>query len=81
MPKQITLKEVRDRLHEAGKTASDIGMELGVPSEVVRGVLSGRLKGNRGAAHKVAVSLGLKSGKIIDNGASVAGFIRTQAAA
>lgn len=81
MSKQITLKEARERLHQVGKTASDIGLELGVPSEVVRGVLSGRLKGNRGAAHKVAVSLGLKSGQIVDQGTSVAGFIRTQAAA
>lgn len=81
MPNPVTLEEARRRLHEAGKTASDIGLELGVAPEVVRGVLTGRLKGNRGAAHKVAVSLGLKAGQIIDHGASVAGFIRTQAAA
>ena len=65
MPKPASLEEIRDRLSRIGKTPVDIGRELDVPVPTVRGVLEGRLKGNRGDAHKVAVALGLKEGVIV----------------
>ncbi|ARR54769.1 hypothetical protein HY78_15660 [Rhizorhabdus wittichii DC-6] len=61
----LQVEEVRDRLARIGKTAVDVAGELDVPVPVVRGVLSGKLKGARGDAHKVAVTLGLKDGVIV----------------
>lgn len=63
----ITREEARARLSRIGKTASDVARELGVSKLVVLGVLDGRFKGTRGDAHKVAVTLGLKDGVIVDD--------------
>ena len=65
MGKALRVEEARASLSRIGKTAVDVARELGVPAIVVRGVLSGKLKGARGDAHKVAVTLGLKDGVIV----------------
>lgn len=81
MPKLVTLEEVNAALERTGTTASQIAAELGVDAYVVRGVLSGRLQGRWGDAHRVAVLLGLKEGEVIQQGQSVVSLIRAQAAA
>lgn len=80
MANDAKLKEARDRLSRIGKTQSDIARELNVELTVVQGVLSGRLKGAFGSAHKVAVALGLKDGIVLGEGQSVAEAIRAAAA-
>lgn len=63
MPQTVTLEQVRAELRRTQKTQSalarEIAKELDVSSEVVRHVLSGRIKGARGDARKIAVRLGL----------------------
>lgn len=81
MPKSAALKEVNAALERTGTTASQIAAEMGVDAYVVRGVLSGRLQGRRGDAHRVAVLLGLKEGEIVAEGQSIVGLIRKHAAA
>lgn len=61
----LTLDQARERLRRAGKSASDVARELNVDRAVVVNLLSGRVKGLRGDAHKVAVHLGLKEGVIV----------------
>ena len=80
MSKPIKLEEARTRLSLIGKSATDLARELGVSREIVSAVLSGRLKGTRGDAHKVAVALGLKNGVIIQNGTSISEAMRAVAA-
>lgn len=79
MSEIVKLEEARAALSRIGKTAADIAREVGVPREVVSNVLSGRLKGNRGDAHKVAVVLGLKEGLIVEDGMSIAEALRKAA--
>lgn len=76
-----TEKVIRETLVRMGKTQSDIARELGVDLAVVQGVISGRLKGKWGDAHKVAVTLGLKDGVIVDAGMSLAEAIKAVRAA
>lgn len=70
-------KAIRETLLRMGKSYSDVARELGVDLTVVQGVISGRLKGARGDAHKVAVTLGLKDGVIVDDSMSLADAIKT----
>jgi gp16 family phage-associated protein len=51
---------VRDRFREDGATVADWADAHGFSRESVYAVLSGRSKGDRGEAHKIAVALGLK---------------------
>lgn len=81
MTKRTKLEEVNAALTRTGTTVSQIANEIGVDVRIVRGVLSGRLQGRRGDAHRVAVLLGLKEGEVIEQGQSVLALIRTQAAA
>ncbi|WP_174279084.1 hypothetical protein [Sphingomonas bacterium] len=67
MAKRDGVEAVQSALSRIGKTHGDVAIELGVARAVVRGVLYGRLKGNRGDAHKVAVALGLKDGVIVED--------------
>lgn len=68
MSEAVSLEEARSRLTRIGKTVADVARELGVSHCIVQGVLSGRFKGARGDAHKVAVALGLKNGIIVADG-------------
>lgn len=77
----LTCKGVRESLTRMGKTAADIARELEVSPAVVRGVIDGRFKGNRGDAHKVAVALGLKDGLIVDGDTPIAEAIKAAIAA
>lgn len=79
MPNALKLEEVRNRLSRIGKTVVDIASEIDVPVPVVRGVLSGKLKGSRGHAHKVAVTLGLKDGIVVADDQSIADALRAAA--
>ena len=73
-------KAIQDALSQSGKTHADVADELGVARAVVRGVLYGHLKGDRGDAHKVAVALGLKDGIVVADGVSITDAIRRAAA-
>lgn len=72
---------IRDRLSRIGKTSVDVARELNVPVAVVRGVIDGRFKGDRGDAHKVAVALGLKNGVIVPDDMPIAEAMKVAAAA
>ncbi|MFA7602785.1 MAG: hypothetical protein WCY29_07230 [Novosphingobium sp.] len=75
----LSPKEIRERLSRIGRTPADVARELGVSVVIVRGVIDGRFKGDRGEAHKVAVALGLKDGLIIDDNTSTADAIKLAA--
>lgn len=81
MAKTVRLEAIRDGLSRIGKTQSDIARELNVDFSTVQGVMSGRLKGSRGDAHKVAVALGIKEGVIVAEGTSIAAAIKAAIAA
>lgn len=72
---------IREALSRIGKSHSDVARELGVDRAVVRGVIYGRLKGNRGDAHKVAVALGIKDGVIVDKAMPIAEAVKRALAA
>lgn len=59
-----TPDEVRQELASLGISISDWAREMGYSPGLVHQVLAGRLRCVRGQAHKVAVSLGLKVGKL-----------------
>ena len=80
MSKPIDREEAKARLSRIGKTQSDLARELDVDWSTVQSVLSGRLKGSRGDAHKVAVALGLKAGVIVDDGTPIAEALKAAAA-
>lgn len=69
-------KAIRDALSKIGRTPADVAKELGVDPSVVVGVLNGRLKGDRGNTHKVAVFLGLKEGILVDPDTSTADALK-----
>jgi len=81
MPKTPSLEVVQEGLSRIGKSQADVARELNVDLSTVQGVLSGRLKGLRGDAHKVAVSLGLKRGVIVDDATPIAEAVRAALAA
>jgi gp16 family phage-associated protein len=56
--------EIRQELASLGISVSDWAREMGFSPGLVHQVLGGRLRCVRGEAHKVAVSLGLKAGKL-----------------
>jgi gp16 family phage-associated protein len=70
MSKVLTREEARARLRRSGRSLLEIAREQGVSEQVARRVLSGRLKGHRGDAHRIAVALGLKDGVIAPPGMS-----------
>lgn len=81
MAKSLSRKVIRDRLSRIGKTPVDVARELDVRVAIVRGVLDGRFKGERGDAHKVAVALGLKDGVIVPDDMSISEAMKVAAAA
>lgn len=63
--KLVSREEARARFRRVGKSIEAYAKELNVHPVIVRRVLAGSLKGERGDAHKVAVALGLKEGVIV----------------
>lgn len=57
------LVDVRQAFSEAGLAVSDWADAHGFHRESVYAVLSGRSKGRRGEAHRIAVALGLKASR------------------
>lgn len=65
-----TPAQARAWLDRQGKSVQQFAREHGVDPATTYQVLSGRKKGRRGEAHKVAVLLGIKDGIIPDAPAS-----------
>lgn len=61
----LSPQQALERLRRTGKSATSVARELGVKPWIVRDVLSGKLKGNWGDAHRVAVVLGTKDGVVV----------------
>jgi gp16 family phage-associated protein len=59
-----TAAQARAWLDRQGKSVQQFAREHGVDAATTYQVLSGRKKGRRGEAHKVAVLLGMKDGII-----------------
>ena len=57
----IALSDLRQAFVDAGVSISEWADQRGFRRESVYAVLSGRSKGRRGEAHRIAVALGLKS--------------------
>lgn len=54
-------EQVKAWLERHGVTATEWARQHGFPPTVVFALLSGRTRGRRGAAHRAAIALGLKS--------------------
>ncbi len=61
----LSPQQALERLRRTGKSVASVARELGVKPWIVRDVLSGKLKGNWGDAHRVAVVLGTKDGVVV----------------
>lgn len=64
MPGIRTAAQAKAWLEHQGKSVQAFAREHGVDPATTYQVLSGRKKGRRGEAHKVAVLLGMKDGVI-----------------
>lgn len=53
--------DVKEWLDASGISVSDWARQHGFPREIVYSLLSGRCRGRRGMAHRVALALGLKA--------------------
>lgn len=62
----VTPQEARAKLRRRGQTISGWAKANGFTERIVHDVLQGRLAGNYGKAHRVAVLLGIKDGEIVD---------------
>ncbi|KQB53210.1 hypothetical protein AQS70_11595 [Pseudomonas endophytica] len=60
-----TAAQAKAWLEHQGKSVQEFAREHGVDPATTYQVLSGRKKGKRGEAHKVAVLLGMKDGIIL----------------
>lgn len=60
--KLLSIEDVRQRFDAAGVSVSDWACAQGLNPAVVYALLSGRVRGRRGQAHRAAVALGLKKG-------------------
>jgi gp16 family phage-associated protein len=60
--KLLSIEDVRQRFDAAGVSVSDWACAQGLSPAIVYALLSGRVRGRRGQAHRAAVALGLKKG-------------------
>lgn len=65
-PTLKTPEQVRLEFEEAGISLSEWARANGFHRMTVVDVLRGHRQGKRGEAHRVAVALGLKAGKVVD---------------
>lgn len=65
-PDPQRLQRVRDRFSDAGITVRGWAKANGFHYMTVMDVLHGRRAGHHGEAHRVAVALGLKKGRVVD---------------
>lgn len=61
-----TLEQVRKELRYQGETIIGWARKHGFKPEDVKKVVYGKSKGNFGEAHKIAVTLGIKDGEIVE---------------
>ncbi len=66
----------RAALSRLGVTQTQLARALGVSVKLVNEVARGRLIGERGKTHKVAVALGLKEGEIVPDDISVEDLVK-----
>ncbi|WP_423395605.1 DNA-binding protein [Burkholderia sp. LMG 21824] len=59
-----TREEVLAEFDRRGMSIADWAKGHNLPATIVRGLLTGRVRGRRGAAHRAAVLLGIKEGMI-----------------
>lgn len=65
-PPEPLLKQVRDKFDESGVTISGWAKAQGFAYCTVIDVLHGRRAGHHGEAHRVALALGIKKGRVAD---------------
>lgn len=66
----MTLKtpdQIKAEFANRGESLSAWAAQQRLPTSLIYDLLSGRVKGNRGNAHRAAVLLGLKSGELPDS--------------
>lgn len=57
--------EVRDDFAKAGISLAEWARAHELSYDITRGVVSGRIKATRGQAHRIAVALGMKEGRVV----------------
>ena len=62
----LSVADVRQRFEDAGVSVSEWASANGLSPAVVYALLSGRVRGRRGEAHRAAVALGLKKGRCLE---------------
>lgn len=62
-----TIEQVKKEFNFRGESIVGWARKKGVNPESVKKVIAGKSKCNRGAAHKIAVLLGIKDGEIIES--------------
>lgn len=65
-PTEAMLNRVRRELEEAGISVAEWSRANGFTRATVVDVLLGRRAGHHGEAHRVAIALGLKQGRVVD---------------
>lgn len=63
--KTRTAEQARNEFLETGITVSEWARRHGFSRELVNQVLSGKSKAVRGQAHRIAVTLGIKEGRVV----------------
>jgi gp16 family phage-associated protein len=66
MTAQRTPEKVKEEFSAAGISIREWASAHGFSYEVAKSVLSGRIAGKRGEAHRIALALGLKTGSIVE---------------
>ncbi|ATR85195.1 DNA-binding protein [Pseudomonas sp. HLS-6] len=64
MPAPVTPEQARASLDRKGMSIAKFSRIHGLNKNLVSGLLTGRIKGLRGEAHRAAVLLGIKDGVI-----------------
>lgn len=61
-----TIEQVKKEFSQRGETVTGWALRHGYKPNNVRAVIYGRGKGGWGESHKIAVTLGIKEGEIVD---------------
>jgi len=65
-PRTRSPLEVAKEFRRTGTTVAQWARDHGVHKQIVHDLLTGKTKGHRGKAHRVAVLLGMKDGEIVE---------------